>query len=134
MQLTEDCFAFGGALLTYADALAALRQAAAPLAVPPAAAAPLNLSLQDAPGRIVSAPIRAQRNVPAFDNSAVDGYAFLKDPGLHSTNAQGGQRLHLQPQLIAAGARDPLYPAPWSGRAYFNGGACPIRGGYHCDG
>jgi molybdopterin molybdotransferase len=68
-QLSDDCFAFGGALLTVADALAQIETRVAPVVetetVPLAAAA----------GRILARDVIATMNLPPHDNSAVDGYA-----------------------------------------------------------
>ena len=93
-QLSEDCFAFGGALLSYQRALDALKAEAQPLAKTQV------LGLADLPGRILSAPLIARRNVPPFDNSAVDGYAYAKD---------APQDLRVRPSAIVAGAQ---HPAP----------------------
>ncbi len=68
-QLSDDCFAFGGALMSAADALERIRTAALPL--PPVE----TVALRDAGGRILAAPLVAGRDVPPYDNAAVDGYA-----------------------------------------------------------
>lgn len=68
-QLTDDCFAFGDAMLTVDEAVALLRARLAPVADIETVA----LSL--AQGRILAADMAAKVSVPFFDNSAVDGYA-----------------------------------------------------------
>ena len=68
-QLSDDCFAFGGALMPGADALERIRTAPLPL---PAIE---TVALKDALGRILAAPLVAARDVPPHDNAAVDGYA-----------------------------------------------------------
>ena len=68
-QLSDDCFAFGGALLRADAASAILADRATPLA-------PVERSgLRNAVGRILAANIVAARSVPPHDNAAVDGYA-----------------------------------------------------------
>jgi molybdopterin molybdotransferase len=68
-QLSDDCFAFGGAVLGVAAALAEIEARIAPVVdtetVPLLAAA----------GRILARDIVATMNLPPHDNSAVDGYA-----------------------------------------------------------
>ena len=68
-QLSDDCFAFGGALTPLQDALALLEERLSVVA--DAETAPLRGAL----GRILAGDIRAGRSVPPHDNSAVDGYA-----------------------------------------------------------
>jgi molybdopterin molybdotransferase len=68
-QLSDDCFAFGGALMRADAASAILADRATPLA-------PVERSgLRNAVGRILAANIVAARSVPPHDNAAVDGYA-----------------------------------------------------------
>ncbi len=69
-QLTDDCFAFGGALLSVeqAEALIAAR-------VPPLAGAE-TVPLHAARGRVLAEALRAGVALPPFFNAAVDGYAF----------------------------------------------------------
>ncbi|HUZ73935.1 MAG TPA: gephyrin-like molybdotransferase Glp [Stellaceae bacterium] len=68
-QLSDDCFAFGGALMSAEAALERIR--AAPLPLPPVETVPL----KEAAGRILAAPVSASRDLPPYDNAAVDGYA-----------------------------------------------------------
>ncbi len=68
-QLSDDCFAFGGALMPIADALERIRTT--PLPLPGIE----TVALKDAAGRILAAPVVASRDVPPHDNAAVDGYA-----------------------------------------------------------
>jgi molybdopterin molybdotransferase len=69
-QLSEDCFAFGGALLSVDEALARIAERVA--AVVEAGTVPL----QAAHGRILARDVVATMNLPPHANSAVDGYAF----------------------------------------------------------
>jgi molybdopterin molybdotransferase len=72
-QLSDDCFAFGGDLLSMAAALALLGEKLRPVVgfetVP----------LRAARGRVLAAPLTAPHAVPPHDNSAVDGYAVRFD-------------------------------------------------------
>ena len=69
-QLSDDCFAFGGALLTVDAALALIAERVAP--VVDAETVPLAA----ANGRILSRDLVATMNLPPHANSAVDGYAI----------------------------------------------------------
>jgi molybdopterin molybdotransferase len=68
-QLSDDCFAFGGALLTVARALAEIEARVAPVV------GTETVPLSAAAGRILARDIIATMNLPPHDNSAVDGYA-----------------------------------------------------------
>ncbi|KMO31524.1 molybdopterin molybdotransferase MoeA [Methylobacterium aquaticum] len=68
-QLTDDCFAFGGPLLSVEDAAAIIGQRL------PVLAGIETVPLPEADGRIAAADVLAGLDLPPFDNSAVDGYA-----------------------------------------------------------
>jgi molybdopterin molybdotransferase len=73
-QLSDDCFAHGGAMMPLDEALAQLSERLGPIGdsefIPVARAA----------GRILAADVTALSDVPPHDNSAVDGYAvFFED-------------------------------------------------------
>ncbi len=68
-QLSDDCFAFGGALLTVADALSEIEARVAPVVETE------TVPLTAAAGRILARDVIATMNLPPHDNSAVDGYA-----------------------------------------------------------
>ncbi len=72
-QLTDDCFAHGGPLMTTAEALARIAEVAVP--VTGAETVPLRAASR----RILAADIVAGRAVPPHDNAAVDGYAVFFD-------------------------------------------------------
>ncbi len=72
-QLTDDCFAHGGRLMTTAEALALLESTITPVAEPERA------TLAEALGRILAEDVTAAADVPPHDNSAVDGYAVYFD-------------------------------------------------------
>jgi molybdopterin molybdotransferase len=69
-QLTDDCFAFGGALLNVDAALAEIEKRVTAIVDTESA------SLMEARGRILARDIVATMNLPPHANSAVDGYAF----------------------------------------------------------
>jgi molybdopterin molybdotransferase len=69
-QLSDDCFAFGGELMTGTAALELLLGRA--VALPGSE----TVALGAARGRFLAADIVAPHNVPPHDNSAVDGYAI----------------------------------------------------------
>ena len=81
-QLSDDCFAFGGPMMSVDDAVAII--AARVRAVQEIE----TVSLADADGRILAAEISAPLPLPPFTNSAVDGYAVRSaDLSITSQNA-----------------------------------------------
>jgi molybdopterin molybdotransferase len=68
--LASDCFAFPGKRISVADALGLLRERSRPVVGTETA------PLAEAAGRVLAAPLVAPRDVPRFDNAAVDGFAF----------------------------------------------------------
>jgi molybdopterin molybdotransferase len=68
-QLSDDCFAFGGALLTVGAALAEIEARITPVVETE------TVPLSAAAGRILARDIVATMNLPPHHNSAVDGYA-----------------------------------------------------------
>ena len=68
-QLSDDCFAFGGKLLTLDAAVALIRAETQPRTGIEQAV------LAQADGRILAADVAAPMDLPPFRNSAVDGYA-----------------------------------------------------------
>lgn len=72
-QLSDDCFAHGGALMPLDEALAMLVERVGPVAdVAP-------LPLVETGGRLLAEDVTAAVSVPPHDNSAVDGYAVFFD-------------------------------------------------------
>jgi molybdopterin molybdotransferase len=72
-QLSNDCFAAGGPLMTIEAALALILPRLA------AVVGRETVALGDALGRILAAPVVSPIDVPDGDNSAVDGYALHFD-------------------------------------------------------
>jgi len=68
-QLSDDCFAFGGALLSVDAALRLIEERVGP--VVETETAPLPAAL----GRVLARDLAADMDLPAHANSAVDGYA-----------------------------------------------------------
>ena len=69
-QLSDDCFAFGGALLGVDAALALIEARIVPVVEEE------SVPLAEAAGRILARDVVAQMDVPPHANSAVDGYAL----------------------------------------------------------
>ncbi len=77
-QLSDDCFAFGGPLLSVADVERLVVARVGPVAENEP------VDLHDALGRVLAADLIAPLDLPPFDNSAVDGFAVNHadlDPG-----------------------------------------------------
>jgi molybdopterin molybdotransferase len=69
-QLSDDCFAFGGALLSVDEALTRIEERVT------AVVETETIPLEGACGRILARDVVASMNLPPHANSAVDGYAF----------------------------------------------------------
>jgi molybdopterin molybdotransferase len=92
-RLASDCFAHGGKRLSVRAALDLLEARTAPVA------ATKSVRLAQAVGRCLAEDLVSPRDVPAFDNAAVDGYAFAHAEGM----PEAGARLVLVPGRAAAG-------------------------------
>lgn len=68
-QLSDDCFAFGGPMMSVDDAVATIAARVS------AVAESEWVDLAEADGRVLASDIRAPLSLPPFTNSAVDGYA-----------------------------------------------------------
>jgi molybdopterin molybdotransferase len=73
VQLTNDCFAFGGPLMSIDEAAALVRARLAPVAETE------TVPLDAAVGRVLAAALMAPGDLPRFANAAVDGYAVAFD-------------------------------------------------------
>ena len=107
-QLSDDCFAFGGALMTVEQALAVL-------ATTRPVAEIETIRLLAADGRVLATPVRADVDLPPFANSAVDGYAVRL--------ADAGTPLPVDGRLAAGTLAEPLRPG--TARRIFTGAALP---------
>ena len=91
-QLSDDCFAFGGALMSAEEA-----QALIAARVPPAEGEEA-LALSAARGRILARDIAAPIDLPPFFNAAVDGWAFR-----HADLAEGAPTAFIEAGRVPAG-------------------------------
>ena len=90
-QLSDDCFAFGGKLLTVAEGVALIAERVFPVAEA------IEAPLAEADGAVLAADISAPIDLPAFDNSAVDGFAVR-----HADLSAGGEtRLPVRGRIAA---------------------------------
>lgn len=112
-QLSDDCFAFGGPLLTVEQAQALILERVAPL--PGAEDMPIRAAL----GRVLAAPLVATTPLPPFFNSAVDGYAFR-----HADLSPDGETRLTLAGRIAAGHSGTLV-APGTAARIFTGAPMP---------
>ncbi len=93
MSRADDCFAHPGERLSVRAALDLLRERVQPVT------GAERVQLAEAAGRVLAEPVVSPRDVPAFDNVAVDGYAFAWTDGM----AERATRLPLWPGRAAAG-------------------------------
>ncbi len=97
-QLTDDCFAFGGPLLTIDDVERLIAERVAPVAETE------TVGLRQARGRVLASDVTAPVSLPPFDNSAVDGYSVR-----HSDLVGGGEtRLEIGAPVFAGHASGQL--------------------------
>ena len=92
-QLTDDCFAFGGPLLSLDDVERLIGERVTPVTEIE------TVSLMEARGRVLGADVTAPIDLPPFDNSAVDGYAVR-----HADIGEGETTLAIVDRLTAGRA------------------------------
>ncbi len=97
-QLTDDCFAFGGPLMTIEDAARLMTGRVGPLGEHE------RLPLASCAGRTLAADLHAAIPLPPFRNSAVDGYAVRHA----DLAAHGPTRLPVASRVAAGQAADPV--------------------------
>src|SRR5207245_798104 len=85
-QLSDDCFAFGGPMMSVDEAVGIIAARVTPVGEVE------TVSLAQADGRILASEISAPLPLPPFTNSAADGHAVRK----------AGQRLRPQDIALAA--------------------------------
>ena len=90
-QLSDDCFAHQGPLLSVEDAARRMAENVPPIAETE------TVALAEALGRVLAADVVAPINLPSFDNSAVDGYAVRHA----DIAAEGETRLKVVDRLTA---------------------------------
>src|SRR5271157_3138264 len=114
-QLSDDCFAFGGLLLSVEDGIRLIGERVEPVTGTETA------ELLEADGRILAADVLAPIDLPPADNAAVDGYA-VRHADLTAS----------EPTLLPIDGRDvagkptsiPL--APGTARRIFTGARLPV--------
>lgn len=99
-QLSDDCFAFGGTLMTAGEALAQLSERL------DVVAGRETVPLRQARGRILAADLVAPFPVPPHDNAAVDGYAVYFD----DLDGEGETRLPVGARIAAGQSME--HPVP----------------------
>lgn len=112
-QLSDDCFAFGGPLLSV-EAAAALIEAR----IPPLGGEEM-APLPAAAGRVLARDLAAPLPLPPFFNSAVDGYAFR-----HADLLPAGETLLRLANRVAAGQSAPPL-GPGEAARIFTGAPMP---------
>ena len=115
-QLSDDCFAFGGPLMSVDEAVAII--AARLTAVDEVE----SVDLLSADGRFLAAPITASMPLPPFMNSAVDGYAVRS-----ADLPKDAERAFAVSGRVQAGAAAPAAIAPGEAVRIFTG--APMPGG-----
>src|SRR3981081_1922899 len=78
-QLSDDCFAFGGPMLSVAEAVGIIAARVTPVRETE------TVALVDADGRVLADDVAAPLPLPPFTNSAVDGYAVGLSPPAAAT-------------------------------------------------
>ncbi|GGJ32824.1 molybdopterin molybdotransferase MoeA [Neoroseomonas lacus] len=101
-QLSDDCFAFGGALMSVEQAQALIAER-----IPPAEGEAM-VALTAARGRVLARDLVAETPLPPFTNAAVDGWAFRHAdlrPGAPTRLLEAGRVAagHLAARPVAAG-------------------------------
>jgi len=113
-QLTDDCFAFSGPLLSLEAMERLIGERISPVGESE------RVALRDARSRITAADVTAPVDLPPFDNSAVDGYAVRHadlDPAGETTLTVAGR--------ITAGARTDAALKPGQAIRIFTGAPMP---------
>ena len=93
-QLTDDCFAFGGPLLSIDDVERLIAERVTPVVETE------TVALREARGRALAGDVVAPIDLPPFDNSAVDGYAARHA----DVGAKGETKLAITDRLTAGRA------------------------------
>ena len=113
-QLSDDCFAFGGALLAIEDGIRRITERVEPVA------AAETVGLLEADRRILAEDIAAPIDLPPCDNAAVDGYAVR-----HADLAGSGATLLPIEGRDVAGEQVSMPLATGTARRIFTGARLP---------
>jgi molybdopterin molybdotransferase len=117
-QLSDDCFAFGGPMMSVEDAVGLITTRVS------AVVDIETVSLIEADGRVLAKDIAAPLPLPPFTNSAVDGYA-VRDEDL----PQGQARAFPLDGRIQAGGRAEVPLKPGHALRIFTGAPMPPEAG-----
>ncbi|MEM9278812.1 MAG: gephyrin-like molybdotransferase Glp [Pseudomonadota bacterium] len=112
-KLADDCFVHDKDRMKHAEAIALLRERMAPMATTE------TMALEEASGRILANDVTAPRNIPAFDNTAVDGYAFA-----HADHEPTGGFFPIATRIAAGETSDIELPG-FSAARIFTGARMP---------
>jgi len=112
-QLRDDCFAFSGGLLPLVEMERLVAERVAPVTEIE------EVMLADARNRVVASDLIATRDLPPFDNSAVDGYAVR-----HSDLSPEGETRLVVTQRVMAGTPAPSL-VPGTASRIFTGAPLP---------
>jgi molybdopterin molybdotransferase len=112
-QLSDDCFAFGGALMPVNEAVALIAARVTPVE------GVERVALHEADNRVLAAALHAPLPLPLFANSAVDGYA-LRSADLPQ---DAPRALPVTGRVQAGSPADPI--APGSVMRIFTGAPMP---------
>jgi molybdopterin molybdotransferase len=112
-RLLDDCFLHDRERLRHDEAIALIQERLTPVVGIEA------VRLEDAHGRILAEDVTAPRDVPAYTNAAVDGYAFG-----HSSLDSGSTRLAVVDRA-AAGERVDKHAGPGEAVRIFTGAELP---------
>src|SRR5436190_14682264 len=115
-QLSDDCFAFGGPLMSVDEAVAIIASRLSPVD------GIESVDLLSADGRFLAVPITADMPLPPFMNSAVDGYAVRS-----ADLPKDAERAFVVSGRVQAGAAAPATIAPGEAVRIFTG--APMPGG-----
>lgn len=113
-QLSDDCFAFGGKLMTTAEAMEVLTGRLGPVVERE------ELGLRESLGRVLAEDVTSPMAVPPHDNAAVDGYAVRFD----DLSSDGETRLRIVGR-VAAGHPLGRAAAPGEAVRIFTGAPMP---------
>ncbi len=113
-QLSGNCFAFGGSSMSLDDAMALIEARLEPVAGLEA------VDLGTADGRVLGQDVRAARALPAFDNSAVDGWAV----SFADLDPSGRTALPIRGRIAAGGSNRGIAASGGAIRV-FTGAAIP---------
>ena len=123
-QLSDDCFAFGGPMMSVDEAVGIITARVTPVQEIEA------VSLLDADGRVLARDIAAPLPLPPFTNSAVDGYA-VRSSDLPQGQEQGQEkRKEEQGQEKRKEDQGKERALPVTGRAQAGGAAQAAQAGH----